>query len=252
MKHLLTKVLFAGSICFVVNQSTMAQSKSDSITSGELTPGLDYGYGSDDTPLVTVGSQAWLGKNLNVERFANGDPIPEARTNEEWKHAEENKQPAWCYYNNDPANGPTYGRLYNWYAVNDPRRLAPNGWHVPSDTEWDSLIKHFAGNSTEVNRPVRLGNDIYFITEDVGTLLKSTRGWKKNKGTNTSGIAGLPGGNRLSDGAFNYISEYGSWWSSTEDGTNNAWYRGLYYGNGKVNRFSFYKNCGFSVRCIKD
>lgn len=240
MKNLLNKVLFAGALFFVVNHGTMAQS------------GLDYGYGTDDAPLVTVGNQTWFGKNLNVDHFANGDAIPEVKTEAEWKLAGENKQPAWCFYKSDSTNGPTYGRLYNWYAVNDPRGLAPTGWHVPNDSEWDVLIKHLAGNGAEVNKPVRLGNEIYYFTEDVGTLLKSTTSWKKNRGTNKSGMACLPGGNRLDDGRFDYLGEYGRWWTSTEDDTYKAWYRGLYFGNGKVNRFAFFKSCGFSVRCIKD
>jgi len=92
---------------------------------------LDYGYGTSDAPTVNIGTQTWMAKNLNVSIFANGDPIPEVKTNEEWKKAAEEKKPAWCYYENDPANGAIYGKLYNWYAVSDPRGLAPKGWHIP-------------------------------------------------------------------------------------------------------------------------
>jgi uncharacterized protein (TIGR02145 family) len=88
---------------------------------------------------VTIGTQVWMTKNLDVSTFRNGDPIPEAKTDEEWKKAGENKQPAWCYYDNDPANGAKYGKLYNWYAVNDSRGLAPVGYHIPSDAEWTKL-----------------------------------------------------------------------------------------------------------------
>ena len=82
---------------------------------------------------VKIGSQVWATENLNVDRFRNGDPIPQAKTAEEWQNAGNNQQPAWCYYNNDPKNGESYGKLYNWYAVNDRRGLAPQGWHIPSD-----------------------------------------------------------------------------------------------------------------------
>lgn len=75
---------------------------------------------------VTIGTQVWRTKNLDVATFRNGDSIPQAKTNEEWEKAAENQQPAWCYYNNDPANGAKYGKLYNWYAVNDSRGLAPD------------------------------------------------------------------------------------------------------------------------------
>ncbi|MFM7765029.1 MAG: FISUMP domain-containing protein, partial [Sphingomonadales bacterium] len=80
---------------------------------------------------VTIGKQVWMTKNLDVDKFRDGSSIPEAKTDEEWKKAGKNKQPAWCYYNNDPANGAKYGKLYNWYAVNDSRGLAPVGYHIP-------------------------------------------------------------------------------------------------------------------------
>jgi len=89
--------------------------------------------------IVTIGTQTWTTKNLDVATFRNGDAIPEAKTNEEWQEAEDNKQPAWCYYNNDPKHGTKYGKLYNWYAVNDSRGLAPTGFHIPSDEEWTVL-----------------------------------------------------------------------------------------------------------------
>ena len=95
---------------------------------------------------VTIGSQVWMTENLNVDKFRNGDPIPEAKTYEEWKKAGENKQPAWCNYKNDPANGEKYGKLYNWFAVNDPRGLAPKGCHIPSDKEWTVLTDFLGGN----------------------------------------------------------------------------------------------------------
>jgi uncharacterized protein (TIGR02145 family) len=94
---------------------------------------------------VTIGTQVWMKENLNVSTFKNGDPIPEAKTDEEWKKARNNKQPAWCYYDNDLANGAKYGKLYNWYAVNDPRGLAPSGYHVPTDKEW-SILTNFLGS----------------------------------------------------------------------------------------------------------
>ncbi|MFM7857593.1 MAG: fibrobacter succinogenes major paralogous domain-containing protein, partial [Flammeovirgaceae bacterium] len=171
-------------------------------------------------------SQEWLGKNLNVDRFANGDPIPEARTDEEWKLAGKNKQPAWCYYNNDPAKGRTYGKLYNWYAVHDPRSLAPSGWHVPNDEELKTLVT----NTTDDD-------------------LRSSYGWRGRDGRNRSGFAGLPGGGRNPDGTFSYLREVGTWWSSTESGEK----AGFWYlmSNSSV-RYITNKTNGYSVRCIKD
>jgi len=184
---------------------------------------------------VVIGDQIWSSKNLNVDTFRNGDPIPEAKTNEEWERAGDNKQPAWCYPDNDPANGETYGKLYNWHAVNDPRGLAAEGWHIPSDDEWQILVDHLGG-------------------EDIaGTKMKSTSGWKEDgNGTNESGFTGLPGGYRLGDGPFGGVGRGGGWWSSTEDGTSSAWLRGLGCLSGSVGRFDYDKGRGFSVRCLSD
>jgi len=184
---------------------------------------------------VTIGKQVWMTKNLDVATFRNGDPIPEAKTYEEWEIAGENKQPAWCYYKNDPANGAKYGKLYNWYAVNDSRGLAPTGWHIPSDAEWTELTDFLGG-------------------EDVaGTKMKSKSGWEEDgNGTNESGFSGLPGGIRYDDGSFNDIGYNGFWWSSTENLTTYAWYRYLYYNFGGVRRGDNGKRDGFSVRCLRD
>jgi len=137
---------------------------------------------------VTIGTQVWMTKNLDVSTFRNGDPIPQAKTDEEWVKAGDNKQPAWCYYENDPANGAKYGKLYNWYAVSDSRGLAPVGYHVPSDAEWTLLTDYLGGE------------------EKAGDKMKSKQGWAEDgNGTNSSGFSGLPGGNRNSNGSFDLI-----------------------------------------------
>jgi uncharacterized protein (TIGR02145 family) len=184
---------------------------------------------------VTIGKQVWMSENLNVDKFRNGDPIPEAKTIEEWKKANENKQPAWCYYDNDPANGAKYGKLYNWYAVNDARGLAPKGWHIPTDAEWTLLTDHLGG------------------MDIAGTKMKSTSGWWDNRnGTNSSGFSGLPGGFRVDFGSFLTIGKYGGWWSSTESNAHSAWDRGLSYDAGSVGRYDGVKVGGLSVRCLRD
>ena len=186
-------------------------------------------------PSVRIGSQVWASENLNVDRFRNGDPIPQAKTKEEWKRAGVNKQPAWCYYNNDPKNGESYGKLYNWYAVSDRRGLAPDGWHIPSGAEWTKLTDFLGGD------------------EVAGDKMKSTNGWKNNgNGTNTNGFNGLPGGYRGSGGTFGSVGKDGYWWSSTEYSTTNAWPCALGYGAGSVSRNIHNKVRGFSVRCLRD
>ena len=184
---------------------------------------------------VKIGNETWMSKNLNVDKFRNGDVIPEAKTAEEWEKAGEYKQPIWCYYNNDPANGEKYGKLYNWYAVNDPRGLAPKGWHVPSDAEWTQLTDYLGGENA------------------AGTKMKSTSGWEEDgNGTNESGFSGLPGGSCASNGSFSLIGGIGFWRSSSESNTSFAWVRTLHYGSGSVLRYSTGKADGFSVRCLRD
>ena len=189
---------------------------------------------------VTIGKQVWMAQNLNVDTFRNGDPIPEVKTKEEWEKAGNNKQPAWCYYDNDPANGKKYGKLYNWYAVNDSSGLAPKGWHVPSDEEWTILTDFLGGEKV------------------AGTKMKSKSGWQENgNGTNESGFSGLPGGSCGINGDFSNVGGGGGWWSSSEynteeNNTTDAWVRLMDYSRGSAYRIYGNKKEGFSVRCLRD
>ena len=182
-----------------------------------------------------IGNQIWMTENLNVDRFRNGDAILEAKTAEEWKAAGNTKRPAWCYYDNAPANGEKYGKLYNWYAVKDTRGLALVGWHVPSDAEWTILSNYIGGENV------------------AGKSMKSTAGWYNNgNGTNSRGFSGLPGGYRLSSGDFNYVGGIGCWWSASENDVTDAWNRYLSSFKSPLYRSYDAKDYGFSVRCIKD
>ena len=184
---------------------------------------------------IKIGNQIWADRNLDVSHFLNGNPIPEARTREEWKEAGEKKQPAWCYFENDPENGKKYGKLYNCYAVNDPRGLAPAGWHVASDDEWTELTD-FIG-----------GKDI------AGLKLKSVNGWYKDgNGIDEYSFSALPSGTRWFNGNFGLVGPNGYWWSSTEDSTTNAWSWNLGSDRGSVSRNYGSKRNGFSVRCLRD
>lgn len=184
---------------------------------------------------VTIGTQVWMTSNLNIEKFRNGDPIPQVKTAAEWRKAGENHQPAWCYYANDSNNGEKYGKLYNWYAVNDKRGLAPKGYHVPSDEEWTTLTDYLGGE------------------DKAGAKMKSKNGWAVDgNGTNSSGWSGLPGGFRSYKGTFYDIDRNGYWWSSSDHYTRNAWYRHLDYDFGKVRTNWNPTAYGYSVRCLRD
>lgn len=189
-------------------------------------------------PGIKIGNQVWMSKNLDVNKFANGDVIPEAKSDEEWKKAEEEGKPAWCYYDNDPKNGLKFGKLYNWYAVNDPRGLAPSGWHIPSEDEWNKLTNYLGGGSV------------------AGRKMKTKLGWQSNgNGTNESGFSALPGGFRYGYGAFDNIGYYASWWSSTEIETgygSKIINKSIFYDSGDLSNDTNRKDYGFSIRCIKN
>jgi uncharacterized protein (TIGR02145 family) len=197
------------------------------------------------------------------------------KTNEEWMKAGENKQPAWCYYDNDPKNGKKYGKLYNWYAVSDPRGLAPEGWHIPSRQEIDSFEEFLGG-------PVTENNDKRMF--EISIKLQSKTDWlygckhcinKKNEfdcavcegvldkssmplpgiGNNKSGFSALPGGGR-SLGYYGGIGKGAGWWLSTESSDDGCQCGGpdeiLINQNTFIMYFSTDVTQGNSVRCIKD
>ena len=185
---------------------------------------------------VQIFNQIWNAENLSIDRFRNGDIIPEARTSEEWRIAGENKQPVWCYYNNDPKNGEIYGKLYNWYAVNDPRGLAPVGFHMPTDAEWTVLTNYLGGEKV------------------AGVKLKSLQGWANGgNGSNSSNFNSLPGGSRLLAGNFSGISKESYWWTFSESLADSGWARCLRFDKAKVVRSSRnFKGKGCYVRCVRD
>ncbi len=195
-------------------------------------------------PSVTIGTQVWTTQNLTVARYRNGDVIPQVTDATQWANLSTG---AWCWYNNDSATyAATYGRLYNWYAVNDARGLAPQGYHVPSDAEWNKLVKYLdAGADTTTQGSTQ--------STIAGGAMKNITGWNPpNTGaTNSIGFAGLPGGARFS-GYFGNIYFYGYWWSSTEANMTNAWMRALYHTSSNIGKDYFSKILGLSVRCIRD
>jgi uncharacterized protein (TIGR02145 family) len=186
-------------------------------------------------PTIVIGTQQWMNKNLDVAFYRNGDPIPQVTNAAAWAALTTG---AWCYYNNDSTQGNKYGKLYNWYAVNDPRGLAPQGWHIPSDAELTALETTLGGSSVAGGKMKEAGT-ISWTNPNTG-------------GNNNSGFAGLPGGYRYDDGSFFVVGFNGFWWGATETSTTNAWFRFLDYFNGVLNRISGNKNYGLSVRCLRD
>jgi uncharacterized protein (TIGR02145 family) len=182
---------------------------------------------------VRIGNQIWMTRNLNVSKYRNGDPIPQVTDPTQWANLTTG---AWCYYNNGAVNGAIYGKLYNWYAVNDPRGLAPVGWHVPSDAEWTVLITFLGGGSA------------------AGGKMKAIAGWNapNNNATNSSGFTALPGGDHSGFGPFDGIGDSTSWWSSSAYNATNTWVRFVSSNDALALRYNLPNDFGVSVRCIKD
>jgi uncharacterized protein (TIGR02145 family) len=185
---------------------------------------------------IKIGSQTCSIKNLTVTTYRNGDVIPQVTDSAEWVGLSTG---AWCYYNNDPSNESKYGKLYNWFAVNDSRGLAPHGWHVPADKEWRNLSAELGGKGVE------------------GKKMKSNNGWRcfnsdnNCNGSNESGFSALPGGLRQTKGQFNFISTLGNWWSITE--FNEHFSRACQLADSDtLNITAMNKHMALSVRCVKD
>ena len=180
--------------------------------------------------------------------YSDGTPIPQVTVQADWENLTTG---AWCYNNNDPANGAIYGKLYNWYAVagihdTDPntpnKKLAPTGYHIPSEAEWSTLTTYLVGQTVAGGK-----------MKSTGTTLWNS---PNQDATNSSGFTGLPGGFRYSDGTFYNIGLNGSWWSSSEGGTlgDTGYPRYLFLrdDDGSAYNMGTSKEDGFSVRCVRD
>lgn len=183
---------------------------------------------------LKIGNQKWMAENLNVSRFRNGDTIPEIKSAEEWRRYGEEKKPAFCIMENNTDYGVQYGKLYNWYAVNDPRGLAPKGWHIPSDEEWTELTDFLGGG-------VMAGRQMIIV--GIGSNVNEDE---------TLGFSGLPAGARRTDGIFYGLSSAGYWWTASEITASSSWMRLLTYVRTDVHSMSYDNSFGLSVRCVRD
>jgi len=188
-------------------------------------------YQGYDYATVLIGDQCWFAENLRSENYDNGDAIPAGLSDSEWSSTTSG---ATAVYGESASNLETYGRLYNWYAVDDVRGLCPSGWHVPTDGEWTVMTDFLGGENV------------------AGGQMKTTYGWNGGgNGTNSSGFSGLPGGYRNYNGYFNGAGFFGYWWSSSPVGSS-AWDRYLYNSVEDVYRNYGLQRGGFSVRCVRD
>jgi uncharacterized protein (TIGR02145 family) len=186
---------------------------------------------------VTIGTQVWMKENLKTTRYNDGTAILNVTDGAIWSTLSAG---AYCWYDNNAVKYKAeYGALYNWYVVasTNAKNVCPTGWHVPTDTEWTTLTTYLGGETVAGGKLKETG----------------TTHWESpNTGaTNASGFTALPGGNRLNDGSFDYVGQYGQWWSSTEYLANSAWTRDVGYYFKTLDRAYYLKPSGYSVRCIK-
>ena len=267
MKHLTCLLLLAG-ISFTTQAQTVDDYQPDSDGDGcvgmsdllsllsvfgsceaqAFVCGDPVNYQGYDYATVLIGEQCWFAENLRSELYLNGDSIAANRNESEWQNtlsgavAVNGEGSSFCYNNSPDGDAcdevwslTEYGRLYNWYAVDDIRGLCPGGWHVPTDEEWTVLTDQIGGEVM------------------AGGQMKTSYGWSNGgNGTNSSGFAGLPGGYRSSDGFFYSAGNSATWWSSSVFNSSLTWVRFLDYYNDLVNRDYSPKRQGFSVRCIQD
>ncbi len=220
--------------------------------------------------MVSIGKQTWMKENLNVDFFRNGDPIPEAKSKDEWTSAAKHGKPAWCYYENDPNNAEKYGKLYNWYAVIDPRGLAPIGWRIPEFDDMNLLDTYLWGDVG-----LKLKNESGWNSWNVEERCRACIGWTDDQrrskkctscnnkgvrisktnsgnGTNSSSFSALPGGFRNSNGEFEKIGQQCLLWSSTPQFTMYGRYRILSNMDNELIMNYGTKDLGMSIRCLKE
>ena len=186
---------------------------------------------------VIIGTQTWTGCNLNVTTYRDGTTIPQVTDPTAWLGLTTG---AWCYYQNDTANGPVYGKLYNWYAVNDTLHggLAPVGYHIPTTAEWTTLINYAGGLDVAGGKLKEIGL-CHWLTPNTDA-------------TDDYGFAALPGGSRDYDAVF-YNKQYVStWWSSSEVNSIDAWGHFFNWNTNNAYTFDYAKISGFSIRLVKD
>ena len=209
------------------NSSTYSFSQGGIIT--------DIDGNSYPTIVTNCSNQVWMQKNLNVSHYRNGDIIPQVTNENQWDNLTTG---AWRYYSNSTPNGIIYGKLYNWYAINDPRGIAPLGWHVPTVAELNTFVNCLGGSSVAGGSMKETGNS-HWLSPNFGA-------------TNNSGFTGLPGGGRWTLEPDTQINRVGHWWTSSPSDGYNAYILRLTYGQTEAFITPCGNKAGSSVRCVKD
>jgi uncharacterized protein (TIGR02145 family) len=207
-----------------------------SVCNQNKTYGTAYDIDGNEYKTIVIGTQTWMAENLRTTHYQNGDSIPNIIDTAQWARLESG---AYCNYNNTESLDTiaTYGRLYNWYATADSRKLALKGWHVPTAIEWNTLFAYLGGDAVAADKLKEVGN---------------THWADPFKSDNSSGFTALPGGWRSYPRTSEKIGIYGSWWTSTEFNENFSAFLYLEFFASNVFKDFNYKRNGYSIRCIKD
>ena len=230
--------------------------KDTSLPDPILNPNLTYGTMTDIDGnvynTITIGSQTWMAENLIVTKYRNGETIPSVTNNTDWNALTSGAQST--YNNNSELNSiRKFGRLYNFYAVSDARNIAPEGWHIATDVEWTTLTNYLSNNlgtSSSVVKALAAASDwpVSIVADAIGYIDQNTYTLLNN----SSGFAALPAGIRGEYGVFNYVSNYGGWWTSTGNDNSTAWFRSLSFYSTTIGKNFYSKHYGLSVRCVKN
>ena len=228
-------------LTITTDEGTASETKKDYIVVEQLpggcgTTSIVTDIDGNSYSVVTIGSQCWLGENLKVTHFRDGSAIPVVTDGTAWKNL---MSPAMVSYNNDNANDATYGKLYNWYAIGDPRGICPEGWHVPHDYEWQVLTKYLDPENDFAGGRMKEAGTEHWMAPNAGA-------------NNSSGFTGLPGGMRFREGQFEFMGQNGLFWSTREDGDFEGYFLTLTHYSPEAHRTVIYKQSGFSCRCVKD
>ncbi len=209
--------------------------------------------------IVQIGDQWWMAENLRTTRYRNGDAISTGLSNIDWQTTTSGAYAIYPHANVDGINSEeemvnAYGKLYNWYAVDDDYGLCPEGWHLPGDDDLQHLAIYLGLSQEEADSSGLLGAGEGGKMKSTRTEPESHPRWNSpNPGaTNESGWSGLPAGARMFHGNFDFIGLAGYWWSSTEYPEDSAWYHSVYSSYDQIGRYYHFKHNGFSVRCLRN
>jgi uncharacterized protein (TIGR02145 family) len=238
-----TLAICNGSLTWVTNGTCPSTTGITAVSCGAtniLNPTSSYGNLIDQDgnsyKTLRVGSQEWMAENLKTNHYLNGDPIPTIENPQQWISLSTG---AACWFNNDSSqyNCP-FGKLYNWYAVNDSRGICPSNWHVPTESDWNILFNQIGGLQTGADKLKSTGIN-YWLSAP-------------NSVSNSTGFSATGGGGRSDDGTFILFLQKGLWWTSTSAAQSLAWDIQLSHNNSTISKIADTKTGGLSIRCIKN